>query len=579
MFGRGDAARDRIRADRLEIVPGALLVLAHRGLVPFRAEFPATAQVGEDVGTAVLQPQLAGRAEIARQLRDLVSAVTVHQRRRGPVHLHAGGLHEEVGNFRPVLARRLQLFDLHAVGHEIRRRRLEHRRRSAAVGIIERRRLEEARDRVHDLVGLVRTRGDADGGVARQFDLLLHPLAVFEIDLQHLAHDIVEQADEERIGGVSAAALGLAVGRRPDERLGRSVGIGLPLFEVHRDQAVCGEGLVAHRPVDIGRIQHVPVDDAVRRRLERNVEPQPLAVLLDVIFGLMETYAAVSHPGLHDVVVVAHEVCPGGDVARLAAKDFGGVGDIGAALPDARAQRIFAFGKRSFAEIAADEQRVFIHPARAALALFRQGEPAVDEAAGRIIELAQDGGVLASVGQRDHALVHCRGQAGHTLEHPFLALGRCERVDVEDRLPFGIGGTIGFERRGAQDALGVVLVLPEVRQAIGAEADVGNAALVVEDRQRIGLELGKARIGFERGEGALVLRFDPGERLGAARFFEPDEGILFGTGNAICGGFGLVIVGGSAGGRGDGHGSRQCNCGNKFQTSSPRGMRAYGCEA
>ena len=79
--GAGDAAPDQILGDRDEIVEGALALALQRGLVPFRAELAAAADIGDDIDAALLEPQLAERAGIGRGHRHLKPAIAVEQGR------------------------------------------------------------------------------------------------------------------------------------------------------------------------------------------------------------------------------------------------------------------------------------------------------------------------------------------------------------------------------------------------------------------------------------------------------------------------------------------------------------------
>ena len=220
---------------------------------------------------------------------------------------------------------------------------------------------------------------------------------------------------------------------------------------------------------------------------------------------------------MHGSGIVAQQRCARRYVLRIAAEYLWRILDRRAALPLAGGEGILALGDRVGAEIAADEQGVGIDPLHAPLA-FGQIETILHEAAGGNVEFAQFGGVLAAIAQRDHALGARGRQAAHALVHPFAPFGLGERVDVEDGFPLRIVGAVAVERGDAHDPARVGGVLPEVDQAVAGEADPGNAVLGIEDRQRLGLELGEARIARERLVDALVLGADPRERGLAAGF-------------------------------------------------------------
>jgi len=412
MPGRSEAALHQIIAHRDEIIPGALLVFADCGLVPVRPEFAPTAQVGQHIGTALFHPQFARAAEIGGQARDLEAPIAGQQRGGGAVDHHAFGLDDEIGDFGAVGAGRLVLLHLHPDGVKIGWRSLEHRRRARTIGVIERGRFQKPADRVHDLVGLVRRCRDAERGVIGQGHLLTDPFAAFKIELQHLAHDIIEQRHEQRIAGDRAALFGLAFARCPDQRFLRAVGVGFPFLQINRDQAVSGEGLAVHRPILIGRIEQMAIDDPVGGCLFGNVEREPCAVLFDEIEAFVKADRAKRGAGVDRAGVVAQQACARPHVGRLTPEDFGRVGDVCAAFPHPAGEGIFAFRQRAVTETAAHQQRVCIDPADAALALGIEHEAAFDELFGRGVKFAHDGGILAAIRQRDHAFVERGRQAG-----------------------------------------------------------------------------------------------------------------------------------------------------------------------
>ena len=222
------------------------------------------------------------------------------------------------------------------------------------------------------------------------------PLAIVEIDPDNPADHVVEHADEERISADCASALGLAFSRSPDKRLLRSVGISLPLFEIDRDEGVGREGRSIDFPIHIRGIEQMPIDDAVERCLQRNVETQPFAILLDEVLCLEKADAAKGRACMNGALVVAQQAGTRPDVLAIAAEDFLRLVDRLAAFPETSRVGILAFRHQRFVEVARDEQRVFIDPFDAALALG-QFETALDKSARGHIEFAHDGGVLAAV--------------------------------------------------------------------------------------------------------------------------------------------------------------------------------------
>src|SRR4029450_13162118 len=87
--GGGDLARDEVSRNRREILEVVDVVLAHRGLVPGRAELAATADIGEDVRSSAGEPRGSERRAVRGDLGDFEAAVSVEKRRSGAVRLRA----------------------------------------------------------------------------------------------------------------------------------------------------------------------------------------------------------------------------------------------------------------------------------------------------------------------------------------------------------------------------------------------------------------------------------------------------------------------------------------------------------
>jgi len=261
--------------------------------------------------------------------------------------------------------------------------------------------MEEIGYREHDLVGFIRRSGNSQRRIVGQVDRREHPLAILEIEPHNLAHHIVKHADEQRVAGNRSALPGLAFTRCPYQRLFRAVGISLPFLQIDRDQRVRREYLALRFPIDIGREQDVPVDNAIGRCLEGNVEPQPFTVLLEIVFGLMEAHCAEGSHAMDHRLAIAQQTGTRPHVFRRAAEDFRCIIDAGAAFPFASGIGIFAFGLQLVAEVTRDEERIPVNPLDVTLA-FGQFEPAPGigrhEAFGVGVEFAQHGGVLAAIG-------------------------------------------------------------------------------------------------------------------------------------------------------------------------------------
>jgi len=125
-----------------------------------------------------------------------------------------------------------------------------------------------------------------------------------------------------------------------------------------------------------------------------------------------------------------------------------------------------------------------------------------------------------------------RGQAGRALVYPFAPFFLGQRVHIQHHFPLRLFGPVAFQCGAAQQPLGIGLVLPEIVEPVGAKADKRNAVIAVEDRQCFGLQFLEARIAGESFQRAGVFVLDPFQRLGIARFLEPDIGILLGAGYA-----------------------------------------------
>ena len=191
---------------------------------------------------------------------------------------------------------------------------------------------------------------------------------------------------------------GLLRFRRPDERLGRAIRVGLELFQIDGNQGIRWECLTLRFPIHIGRKEQLAVYQAIGRCFERHVEAQPLAVFLPEVFGFVEAGCAECIRAMYSAGMIAQQRCSRPNVGFLAAPDFFGLVDGRSAFPNACGPWILAFRECAFTEIAADEQCILVQPLDAALAFLIQDKAAIDEGLGRHIEFAKHGGVLAAVG-------------------------------------------------------------------------------------------------------------------------------------------------------------------------------------
>ena len=71
-------------------------------------------------------------------------------------------------------------------------------------------------------------------------------------------------------------------------------------------------------------------------------------------------------------------------------------------------------------------------------------------------------------------------------------------------------------------------VLPEIGEAVAAKAGIGDAVGGIDDRQRVGLEPGIARVSLETRQAARVLLAHPAQRRLALDLLKPQKRIVVG---------------------------------------------------
>ena len=220
---------------------------------------------------------------------------------------------------------------------------------------------------------------------------------------------------------------------------------------------------------------------------------------------------------------------PGGDIARVAFVDRDRFAQGRAAAPALDDPRVAGIGERAGTEVRADDERVGVQPARAALGLGQREATVVrvEEALVDQIELAHHGRVRPTAGQRDQtapplAAGHGGRERVAAVPDPVLAFDRAQRVEVEHGVPLGFGLPVALQRGAAPQAAHVLGVLPEVVEVRADAADVGNALAAVQQRQQPGLEVGVFGAGAEFGLRAGVVGTHPVERSLALHVFEPE---------------------------------------------------------
>mmetsp|Transcript_87149 Transcript_87149/g.259986 ORF Transcript_87149/g.259986 Transcript_87149/m.259986 type:complete len:207 (+) Transcript_87149:488-1108(+) len=131
---RGDLAVDEVPRHSLDVLVRLVTLRLQGGLVPLRPVLAPTADVGDHLDAALLQPAHAHAARVARRQGDLKPAVRVEQRRRGAVQGNLRPPHHKVGHLGAIEAGREVLLDDEPRGVEHGRLRLDLFGAGAAVG-------------------------------------------------------------------------------------------------------------------------------------------------------------------------------------------------------------------------------------------------------------------------------------------------------------------------------------------------------------------------------------------------------------------------------------------------------------
>src|SRR3546814_12427961 len=98
---------------------------------------------------------------------------------------------------------------------------------------------------------------------------------------------------------------------------------------------------------------------------------------------------------------------------------------------------------------------------------LREGESALDDLAGRDVELAHDVGIGAARAQRDEAARIFGREAVGPVPHPTLALLLPQSVDIDQHPPFGFARDVGFEGGDPPQPAWVLRVAPPVARKGG----------------------------------------------------------------------------------------------------------------
>ena len=416
------------------------------------------------------------------------------------------------------------LHDGEALGIETRRLALEDGRRLAH-------RPECKRGRGQEVLGLeevpivgVRVHGagvdarEAGGAVVRARQWCHGPACRLTgcRDLDAVAN-VVEEVDEDVVPGRREAGEDAAFrGCEEHREVARA---GEEAVEADGEKAPRGEGAPARLPVGArGDEEPAPMDGEARvgGDVDRDELPAPAEEPI-----VVEEVAA---PGDELRLEAGREVRPGadGDIGRLALEHGGRLAERLAAPPELDDPGIPGVGHRAGAEVRRDEDLVRTGPGHLPLR-FGERESALDEAPGDEVELADDHRIRPAAGEADEGPVVAGDEHRGAREHPPLAFGAAERVEVEHHLPGGRGLAVLLERGAPPDAPRVLPVLPEVVVAVTELPEMGDAVLGVERRPEAGAERVEPRLPRrERRVGGPVAFRDPRERVRPLHLLEPE---------------------------------------------------------
>ncbi len=504
--------------------------------MPGRAELAATADVGQHIGAAALQPQLAHLGPVDRHLGDLEAAVAEHLGWGGAVELHVLGPHQEVGHARPVGGNGEVLLDHVLAGVEAGRQLLHlGDGPGGGIGQPQRGRVEEALRGDEHAVRGARGVADGQGAVLGQGQALAGPGSVLQREGLDHALDVFQQFDGHPVAGEVDLVHRLAgVGRE------HQFGLGCGRAGLQRRQVVgqhCA-GLVA-LPVLLDVEHQLAGDQAVDVALGRQGDQLGRPRRAQVVLVAEERDAAVEQHRLHRAVGGAQHARAGPHVVGLAAEHFFTRRVQVGAVDDADDVGVAGLGDvlAAVAPVAGDDPAVGAQPVGVLLA-HRQLQAALHELAGLGVELADLDRVAAAVGQVHQAVAFSRAQAGGALEEPALALGLGQGVEVDQGGPLRAVGAVAGQRRVPPQAVGVGGVLPQVVDPVAAQFGHGDAVLGGEELQRLLAEGLVVRVGLQPAGGAVVLLLHPGQGLGAVDVLQPLERIVarrLGEGRDGCG--------------------------------------------
>ncbi len=404
---RRDLLRDHILGHRDEVVIDHLPLGLQPRLVPGRAELTAATDVRHHIDAALLQPQLAHRARIARRLAHLETAIAIDQRRVRTVVLDVLFPHDEVRHFRSILRCGVELVDHHARCVEPRRQRLDLRQRPARRVVSEQRIRRQVSVKAQERRRLFHIGEDhARRSVRRQRHFLARP-ARRTLAIRHHLHDDIVGDVHQQLVLRDAHALQRLLRRRAEHQLHlRQFARRDELAPLVADQVARLERtLPLRRPILLDRRDQRIREHALRARLLRQRNLHRLRPVAEQHIARREERLRTrcAEPAL--AVLVLQREGRRRHIFHVAAIDLHRLPQRLAALQPLHHERIAALGQRGRvpAPVGRDQKRVLVLPGDRALGL-RDIEPARHErrlrSALRDRILAHARRILAAIRQR-----------------------------------------------------------------------------------------------------------------------------------------------------------------------------------
>ena len=372
--------------DRCEVLVGTQAIRLERGLVPARPVFAATADIGDHVDAALLQPCASHAAAIGGLQRDLEAAVAVLQGGIAAVGLEILRRDFEVGHAGAVLGGGEVLAHVELRGIEEAGAVLDGLPFALVQhAVIERGGLQEAGDGEEvGVAAVVIHAAGGDGGEGRcAAQRSTCPLARSWREHLEPVHHVVHHVEDQVMARPRIRIQRRGIGRR--EQHGDLALACHVVVELRCQQRARLIGLAAHVPVAAGFDQQ-PFAMCIGVGIVGHVDLGELAVLAAHIgFAVVEGELAKDEIALEAWRVVAYR----GDRHVVVFHFIHGrrAGQRCAALPFLHDARVARLGHRAGTEIGGDVDVVAIHPVHVALG-FGQVEAVLHELLVGEIELA-----------------------------------------------------------------------------------------------------------------------------------------------------------------------------------------------